>query len=476
MAVAFRDLREFLAALEAQNDLRVVCGASPDLEIGAIVELNHEKKGPALLFDEIQGYGPGFRILANAMDTLPRALMTLGLPRDAALDDALNEFDRRLASFQPVPPELLATGPVFENVFQGDDVDVLKFPTPLWHEADGGRYIGTGCVVFMRDPDTGLVNFGTYRVMVHDRNTVGLYITPNHTGAIIRRKYWERGQSCPVAISIGQEPMMFLGSAQYFGQKRGVAKYDLVGHMRGSPVDVVEEPVTGLPIPATAEIVLAGEVPPPEVEARDEGPFGEWTGYYASGTRPEPVVRVKALYHRNDPIIFGTPPLRNIMVNSHFGLPTEGRRVRERLQRAGVEDVLDVVPLSIPGVVVVQIRQRYPGHAMKAALAASGEYMGRFVIVVDEDVNVHDPQEVFWAIGTRCDPATTISILTGCQSSALDPRLPPEQKKRGEYTSSRAIINACKPYEWIKDFPKANKVSAELRRQTTEKWSDLFAG
>jgi UbiD family decarboxylase len=474
VGAAFEDLREFVATLEEKDQIRVVKGADPHLELGAIVELNHERGGPALMFDDIVGYPHGYRILANAMDTLPRALHTLGLPMDMDVDKALVEFEERVASFRPVPPELLSTGPIFENVFHGDDIDVFKFPTPQWHEDDGGRYIGTGCVVFLRDPDTEIVHFGTYRVMLQDKTTVGLYITPNKTGAIIRRKYWERGLSCPVAVSVGQDPLMFLGAAQYLGQKRGVSKYDLVGHMRGGPVMVVEEPITGLPIPASAEIVLAGEAPPPEVDARDEGPFGEWTGYYASGTRPEPVIHIKALYHRNDPIIFGTPPLRNITVNSHFGLPTAGRNLRERLRLAGVEDVLEVVPIAIPGMMVVQIRQRYPGHAMKAALAASGDYMGRFVVVVDEDIDPHNAQEVFWAIGTRCDPATTITILQACQSSALDPRISPEQKRRGDYTSSRAIINACKPYEWIADFPKTNKVSAGLRSKTLERWAELF--
>jgi 4-hydroxy-3-polyprenylbenzoate decarboxylase len=471
---AYRDLREFVAALEELGELRRVTGADPDLEIGAIDELNHERGGPALLFDEIKGYPAGYRVLCNPMDTMKRALLALGLPPDLDRNTALEQYERHIASFRPIPPETVASGPVFENVFHGDEIDLWKFPTPKWHEGDGGRYIGTGCVVYMRDPDTGLVHFGTYRVMVQDRATTGLYITPNHTGAIIRKKYWQRGQCCPVAVSVGQEPMMFLGSANYLGNRRGVQKYDLVGHMRGAAVEVVEEPVTGLPIPATAEVVFAGEVPPPDVDARDEGPFGEWTGYYASGTRPEPVIRVKALYHRNDPILFGTPPLKNRLVNSHFGLPTQDKNLRDRLQRSGVEDVLDVVPMALPGVLVVQIRQRYPGHAMKAALAASGDYMGRFVVVVDEDIDPRDPYEVFWAIGTRCDPATTVAILPGCQSSALDPRLPPAQKERGDYTSSRAIINACKPYEWMDEFPLANKVGPELRQRTLQKWRELF--
>jgi 4-hydroxy-3-polyprenylbenzoate decarboxylase len=444
------------------------------LEIGTIAELNYERQGPAMLFDNVKGYPKGYRVLTNALDTPRRALLAIGLPTNLSRDEALIAYEKRMASYQPVPPVEVETGPIFENVFKGEEIDLWKFPTPRWHEGDGGRYLGTGCSVFMRDPDSGKVNFGTYRVMVHDKTTAGLYISPNNTGSIIRKKYWDRGDSCPVAVAFGEELVMFLGSAPYLGHKRGMIKYELVGYVRGAPVEVVREEVTGLPIPATAEIVIAGEVPPPEIEARAEGPFGEWTGYYASGIRPEPVIRVKALYHRNDPIILGMPPVKCRRSATHFGIPSQGINQKEKLLKAGIEDVLDVWQLAVPGVTVVQIRQRYPGHAMKAALAASGEYMGRFVVVVDEDINPRDPEEVLWAIGTRCDPETTLTILRGCQSSALDPRIPPDRKKKRDFTSSRAIIDACKPYDWIKDFPPTNVASLELRKKTVEKWKGLL--
>jgi 4-hydroxy-3-polyprenylbenzoate decarboxylase len=469
-----KDLRDFLLAVNEIGELRTIHGAHWDLEIGTMAELNYERGGPALLFDNIPGYPKGFRVLTNAMDSLPRSLVAVNMPLDLTMDQALQQYDRKIDSYEPVPPVEVPTGPIFENVLTGDAIDLWKFPTPRWHEGDGGRYIGTGCAVFMRDPDTGKVNFGTYRVVVHDKKTAGLYITPNKTGAIIRKRYWERGLSCPVAVAVGQEPYIFLAAAPWLGQKRGMFKYELVGHMRGAAVEVVRERVTGIPIPATAEIVLAGEVPPPEVEARDEGPFGEWTGYYASGTRPEPVIHVKAVYHRNDPIILGMPPMKHRRSGNHFAIPTGVKNEREKLQKAGVEDVLDVWRLAVPGVTVVQIRQRYPGHAMKAALAASGDYMGRVVVVVDEDINPRDPEEVLWAIGTRCDPETSITILKGCMSSALDPRIPPDRKKKRDYTSSRAIIDACKPYSWIKDFPPTNVASPELRGKILDKWKDLF--
>jgi 4-hydroxy-3-polyprenylbenzoate decarboxylase len=208
------------------------------------------------------------------------------------------------------------------------------------------------------------------------------------------------------------------------------------------------------------------------VEAREEGPFGEWTGYYASDRRPEPVIRVKALYHRNDPIIFGCPPFKQ--GNSHFGLAPGPQSTIERLKQHGVEEVLDVYQLAKPGVLVVQIKQRYPGHALKAGLALAGGYMGRFVVVVDEDINPRDPLDVLWAIGTRCDPATTINVLNGTMGSALDPRIHPDKKARGDYTASQAIVLACKPYDWIDDFPKTNVASPELRAQTLSKWHELF--
>jgi UbiD family decarboxylase len=158
---------------------------------------------------------------------------------------------------------------------------------------------------------------------------------------------------------------------------------------------------------------------------------------------------------------------------NYYGLSTGPRFTIERLKQQGVEEVLDVQRLAV-GMTVVKIRQRYPGHALKAGLALSGGYMGRFVVVVDEDIDAKNPQDVLWAIGTRCDPATTISVLNGTMASALDPRIPPDKKARNDYPASQAIILACKPYDWIDDFPKTNVASPELRAHIRDKWQDLF--
>ncbi|MBM2812004.1 MAG: UbiD family decarboxylase [Chloroflexi bacterium] len=460
----YSDLRQFLNACRDIGELRTIDGADWDLEIGTIAELNYEHLGPALLFDNIKGYPPGYRVATNIQDARSRALLSIDLPIDLDIDASMAGLVAKTNSYQPVPPTEVTEGPILENVFFGDEIDLLKFPTPRWHENDGdARYLGTGCAVILRDPDTGNINMGTYRVQVHDRKTVGLYITPNKKGATIRQKYWERGLSCPVAVSIGHDPLLFLAASNALGRVNRYKDYSLLGHFSGAPYPVIMEEITGLPIPANAEIVIAGECPPPDVESRPEGPFGEWTGYYASGTRPEPIIRVKALYHRNDPIIFGCPPERHRHGTGHFGIPQGRGGAFARLKA------------MTPGFTVVQIQQRYPGHALKAGLALVGQYMGRFIVVVDEDINVRDPEDVLWAIGTRCDPATTITVVPGTEASALDPRIHPDKKAKGDYTASQVIINACKPYEWIKDFPRTNIASPELRAQVRAKWGDLLS-
>ena len=183
----YADLREFIAELDDLNELRVVEGADWELEVGTICELNYERQGPALMFDNIKGYPTGYRVLTNGTETLSRALCSLEFPGQMGVDEALEEFERRIKTYRPVPPREVESGPILENVLRGDDVDLWKFPTPRWHEGDGGRYLGTGCIVIMRDPDNGEINLGTYRVMIHDKNTAGIFIAMAHTGNIIAR-------------------------------------------------------------------------------------------------------------------------------------------------------------------------------------------------------------------------------------------------------------------------------------------------
>jgi 4-hydroxy-3-polyprenylbenzoate decarboxylase len=472
--MGYGGLRGFLAEVECLGQLQVARGAHWDLEIGAITELAYrEPNGPAIVFDEVVGYPSGYRVIVNTIGSADRTALMLGLPLGSTLTELLPHWRAKARTLQPIPPRTVTTGPVFENVQRGADVDLLQFPTPRWHEHDGGRYIGTGVVVLLRDPDAGWVNMGTYRVMLRDRNHVSLYISPGKHGRMIRDKYFARGERIPVAISFGHDPLIFAaGSTEIpFGQ----CEYDWVGAVQGEPVAVIEGPVTGLPIPADAEIVIEGSLGPEDLAP--EGPFGEWTGYYASGSRAEPVVTVDALYYRDQPILMGLhmapPPGENILYRSVL----RSALLLDQLERAGVPDVTGAWAHEIGGarfLLAVSIRQRYPGHARQAghvaAMCHAGAYLGRYVVVVDEDIDVTDVNQVLWAMCTRADPEGSIDIIKRAWSGPLDPIIPPGQKG----FNSRAIIDACRPYEWREQFPAVAQASPELRAQTLAKWGAVI--
>ena len=166
-AVRYHDLREWIDAARGLGEVRDVRGATWQEDIGRITEmLHHTDDSPAVLFDEIPGYPPGYRILANANATRRRLALTFGMALDIERRALMDEFLRLTEEGRALPPRIVKDGPVFENVLKGDDVDVLKFPSPKWHPLDGGRYLGTGVVDVMKDPDSDWVNLGTYRVMV----------------------------------------------------------------------------------------------------------------------------------------------------------------------------------------------------------------------------------------------------------------------------------------------------------------------
>jgi len=466
----YHDLRDWIEKVEEIGELKRIEGADWNLEIGAITEV--EARGTAssaILFDQIKDYPAGRRILVGMNESLKRQCLTTHLPLDYDRFRFIQAWRERLNHPRLIPPRVVDSGPLLENVFQGKDIDLLSLPVPHWHEDDGGRYLGTADVSITRDPDEGWVNLGCYRVMVHDRDTLALYISPGKHARIQRQKCFDQGRPLPVAISFGQDPLLFLMAASQIPW--GASEYDYAGGIRGEPIEVILGEHTGLPIPAYAEVAIEGEVLPDQ--QRKEGPFGEWTGYYASGERLEPVLKVKSLMFRNDPIITGAPPFRP-MAGADAGL-IRAAFIWDYMEKAGVPDVRGVGCYQGRFMVVVAIKQRYPGHAKQAGVIAgqcqTGAYLGRYVVVVDEDINVSDINDVLWALCTRVDPAQDIDIIRRCWSGPLDPIIPKGEKG----FSSRAIIDGCRPYEWIKDFPKVSGASLELREKVLKKYGKYFS-
>jgi UbiD family decarboxylase len=473
------DLREFLGALEEKGKLRTVNNADWDLEIGTINELMAERQGPGLIFDHINGYPPGYRVATNLMHHRIGQKLAFGFPDEMSDLECVADWKDRWNEFVPVPPVEVKDGPVLENILTGDDVDIYKIPTPKWHTHDGGRYIGTGVITITRDPDEGWVNFGTYRVMIQDKTTLAFYASPGKHATIMREKYWAKGKSCPVAMCFGQDMLLF--GISTIGLPWGMSEYDLAGYIKGKGIEVVIDEETGLPIPATAEIVACGFSPPPAEDSRPEGPFGEWQGYYASGTRNEPVVHIKTLYHRNDPILFGQPPVKP-PVNTWFPIPLHTASfLWNRLEKSGMMDIKGVY-VHGPGnriIAVISLKQRYLGHARQIATLAGaflqgGACTGRYIITVDEDIDPSNLDEVLWAVCTRCDPENYIAIVPGFLTSPLDPMLNPDKRARKDYTTSKVFIDACRPYHWKDVFPPVNVAGPDLREKVLKKWKNLF--
>ena len=473
----YEDLRQWLDAASDLGEVREVEGATWEEDIGMATELlHHSDPAPAALFDKIPGYPDGFRVLTNFFGGR-RMNMTLGFPDAANKFELADAFTTLYRNTEPIPHAVVDSGPIMENVQTGAEVNVLAFPTPLWHERDGGRYIGTGSFNVTRDPDEDWVNLGTYRVMVHDEATVGFYISPGKHGRIHRDKYMALGEPMPAVIVVGGDPLLFLMACNEVPY--GVCEYDLAGALRGKPYPVVNGRITGLPIPAHAEIAIEGFVHPTKL--RKEGPFGEWTGYYASGSREEPVFDVQAVYHRNDPILLGCPPNRPPDELARYRAIIRSGLLREQLAKSGLSGIKAVWAHEVGSsrmLLAVAIDQRYPGHSIQVGHVASqchvGAYAGKYVIVVDDDIDITQLDELVWAMLTRSDPATSIDIIHNAWSTHLDPRISPEDKQKGQLTNSRAIIDATRPYAWKDQFPIVNVPSAEVARRTREKFSYLL--
>ncbi|MDO8597612.1 MAG: UbiD family decarboxylase [Sulfuricaulis sp.] len=472
---AYVDLRDWIREVEKLGEIKRLQGMSWERDIGMVTALlQRNDPSPCAIFEDIPGLRKGFRVLTNFFGA-KRANMTLGFPPGMArleLSDAFLKAYKNPES-KPIPHVVVEDGPVFENVITGDDVDITRFPAPQWHESDGGRYIGTGCYSVTRDPDNGWLNQGTYRVMVHDARTVGIYISPGKHGRMHRDKYAARGEKMPMAIVLGGNPMQFLltGNEVPFG----VSEYDVLGGLYRQPVECVRGRITGLPFPKGAEIVLEGWVDPNEL--REEGPLGEWTGYYASGARPEPVMHVEAIYHRDDPIMMGCVHELGPSEYARYRAVTRSALLKEALAAAGIPDVTAVWAHEVGGArmfVGISIKQRYGGHAMQTGHVASqcqvGAYTGKYVIVVDDDIDVSNMDELLWALCTRSDPASSIDIIKTAWSTPLDPRIPPEKRERGDFTNSRAIIDACRPFHWRDKFPKVNMPGKAVQRETRERF------
>jgi 4-hydroxy-3-polyprenylbenzoate decarboxylase len=469
-----QDLRAWLAEMEAAGEVTRISGAEREREIGGIVDIYQRKTGnPAVLFDHIPGYPKGHRILANILTSIRRIHLTLGNDGNGSELDLVRHWRKYMKEAKTIPPVTVPTGALFDNVKSGDDIDMFMIPVPRWHEHDGGYYIGTGDMVVMRDPDTGWINYGAYRVQAHDKKLASVMCSKGKHGDMIQKKYFERGQPCPVAVVCGMHPALFMIAGLEI--PHGKNEYDAAGGLLGEPVEVILGPKTGLPIPAHAEIAFEGFIYPDD--RIKEGPLGEWTGYYAGGVKQEPAIRVETMMYRDDPILLGAIPGIPPDDDSFYRGSYRSGAVWNQLEAAGIPEVKGVWSHAAGGSrlwLTVSIKQLYAGHSKQAGLIASqchaGAYVNRFVVVVDDDIDPADMDKVIWAMCTRCDPREGLEVLRGCWSSALDPMAYSETDPR----NARVVIDACKPWSRRNSFPREVRASQEVEDLVRRKFGKFL--
>ena len=481
LAVAYEDLRNFIAVLEAEGELlRVPMQVDWEYELGGWIRksVDMRPKGPALLFENIKGYPSEQRVFSCGISSYPRFALALGLSKETHPREIIDTFRRRVK--EPLPPQIVRTGPVKENVLIGKDVDLYKFPVPMFAPRDGGRYLGTWCGVISKNPRTCAANNGMYRVMLHDRNTAGIGFLPfSHLGYHYSLSEREN-KPLEVAVVIGADEVVAMVAAMGFPHDTDEMHY--AGALREAPMQLVKCETVDLEVPATAEIVIEGVILPKE--RRPEGPFSEHTGYHGGPVRMRPVFQVNAILHRNNPIfrvcMSGKPSNENHSLTSI----AYSSAALDMFDRHGPPGVVSVFcpPEGDPAVsMVIAMKPHFIGHSRNVGRTLVASNVAKFVknvVLVDDDIDPFDLGQVWWAINTRTQGSRDIEILKFGTTSRSDPSVPRDQP---EYTD-KVIIDATKkldyPYDknWEGHWAPTGMPLPESIRLAEMKWHKLVSG
>jgi UbiD family decarboxylase len=423
-----QDLRSFLDLVKRTRpaDFQVVSRpVDPAYEITALVaKLEQEgRRRPVLLFENVKG--SSFPVLTNLHASRSRLAAAINAAPERMLETYLRAMER------PLPPRVVATGPVKEVVRRGTDVDLGALPRIVHHERDAGPYV-TAAISFAREPGGETWNCAYNRLMLQGRDRTSIHLT-------LGKHLWEfhkiaeaRGEPLPVAFAIGVHPAIALGALAI-----GSIDEDeraIMGALLGEPLELVKCETSDVLVPAHAELVLEGEILPAARVA--EGPFGEFTGY-SLGERQREIVRYTAITHRRDAMFqdITVAHLDHMLLST---IPMEANLYRA--VRAMVPSV-KAVRVPSPFTCYVSIEQRLVGQAKNAIMAVLGAdlYMKR-VVVVDHDVDVFDDRQVNWALATRCQPDRDITIITNARGSDLDP-----STREDGYTAKWGVDATAKP-------------------------------
>ncbi len=444
----YADLREFLNKLESCGKLhRIAKPVDKDWEIAAVAKVAFESipepRRPALMFEQVKGFD------------MPLVLGVLGGSRAIyclALECELKDLHRKWgdAERRPIAPVRVAKGPVQDKIFRGTEVNLLKLPIPTWTVGqDPAPYVTSGYVI-TNDPDTGIRNVGVYRIQLKGANKLGLFINYLQGGREHVEKNIKRGQPTPVAIVIGAEPVIGLVSVTRLPQD--LDEFAVAGALRGAPVELVRCVTSDLEVPAAAEIVIEGMI---AAELEEEGPFGEYTGYMGPKSMSYKV-DIQCVTQREKPIFqeFSSqmPPSESSCIRSI------GRE--SALQKHLIEDlglpVRDVHLFEAGGAaayLVISIKKSHPAQPRTAMFGAwsFAPQFGKLTVVVDDDIDIRDPNLVNWALSFRMQPEKDSFIMSGTAAVQLDPSQAREDVLQQDATrrlSSKIGIDATRKHAY----------------------------
>lgn len=465
-----RDVRSFMETLEQTGDMITVDREVHwDMELGAISRRMTEMDGPAIWFRNITDY-PNQSLFVNPISTWRRAAVTLGLPAHARIPEIYEEYIRRDSN--PIPPVEVKDSHCREVVIQGENVDVCDLATPMIHDGDGGRYIGTWCIVACQDPDTGWVNWGTYRFMIHNSEyLVGWPFPPSHCGKILQDKYVPQNRRMPVAIVMGADPASHLAATST--TRIGRDEASLAGGLAGHPIEVVRCLDSDLIIPASAECVLEGEILPDRIA--HEGPYGEYPGYRSGEMGRGILMKVHTITHRKNPVLTmdctGLKDCSSIVTALGGGVG-----IRRALERAGVPVTNVYVPAE--GAVHLCIVSVHRGgravtERVLHALTGRRAYMTK-IIVVDDDVDIFNLGEVIHAFATRSHSARGV-IIKPYEGNAQTLTPCYDQEERSRRAGATAAFDATWPPSWDRtEIPVKATFEAifpeEVKKKVLDNW------
>lgn len=468
--VGYKDMREYLDLLEENGLLhRITAEVDPNYELGAIAALSLERKGPALLFENVKGYRDK-PLIANMISTTKQLAIAFNTEPDE------EQIHKRVVEGMNyrIPSVTLPTGPCKDVIVGRDAVDIDIIPTPYWHEHDGGRYLGTTAGVVTRDPVTGFLNMGAYRVMIKDKKTLSISgglrgrnasSGPGGGDHILDNE--AAGKPTPVAIVMGMDPLLTLanGSPVRPGDD-GSMEYEAAGGWRGAPTELVRCETSDLLVPAHAEMVIEGEVVP-NVRT-EEGPHGESTGFYGEN-KTAFLMNIHCITYRRNPITYGLICQR---VEDYPRQLLRSGSIQSRvIQKTGFTNIKEVYfpEVGRHGMLIVSVAIRdksEPVKIMNGIWDDTGERW-RWIIVVDEDCNVRDWDEVMWRVAAAAVPET--DVILGKEHRH-------QHRSRGEVDFDpprRGMgIDATMRFKDAK-FPPVNKVSAAWTQKVAARWKEF---